>query len=170
MRKLIGIALLMLVATGCQAQHAITDNVVDLTVIPPTVATSTYTYVFSRATATGTTCPVPSTGTYTMLNDSGATSSPTYTDPAADGLKVCYVAQSKDTSTTPPSYSSPSNVAGPFTVPLNPLAPSLTATPTVNSVELVKPDLIPVPKMIPAKSIDKRMTAPILSASLRAAQ
>ena len=156
---------LMMAATGC-AQHATTLNVADLTIIPPAGATSTYVYVFSRVTVTGTTCPVPSTGTYTMLNDSAATASPTFTDPAA-GLKVCYVAQSKDTSISPAAYSFPSNAVGPLTVPANPLAPSLSAIPAVNSVEMVKPTLIPAPKAIPAKAINPQMAAPVLTAVVR---
>jgi len=153
---------LMMAATGC-AQHAMTLNAVDLTVIPPSKATSTYVYVFSRVTVTGTTCPVPSTGTYAMLNDSAATASPTYTDPAA-GLKVCYVAQSKDTSVSPAAYSAPSNVVGPLTVPSDPLAPSLSAIPAVNSAEMVKP--IPAPAMIPAKAVDKGLPSPVLTAEM----
>lgn len=170
MRKqltILAIIATLAMAAGCNAQHAITQNAVDLTVIPPPGATSTYVYVFSRVTVTGSSCPVPSTGTYTLLNDSGATASPTYTDPGATGLKVCYVAQSKDTSVSPPLYSSPSNTAGPYTVPQNPLAPSLTATPAVNSVGLVKPALGPAPTETPVKAIDRRMPAPALTAVLR---
>lgn len=149
--------------SGC-AQHAATNYVMDLTVVPPT---GSYSFVFSRVIVTGSNCPTATTGTYTMLNDATATAATNYEDNTVAGLKVCYVAQSKDTSVTPAAYSLPSNTAGPFNVPANPLAPTLSGSQTTTSAEMVKPQVRPQSKPMPVKTNGKLPT-PVLTASLRA--
>lgn len=111
---------------GCHAQVPPTNHTVTLTWTAPTTGCSSGTpcsYVLSRATiAAGGTCPTTSGTSYTPLNQSSPSTSTTYSDTTASGLVVCYIAQTEQGT----AVSVPSNVAGPFTVPANPVAPALS--------------------------------------------
>jgi hypothetical protein len=80
------------------------------------------TYVFSRATITGSACPATTGTSYTPLNQASPAAAVSFTDTTASGSTACYVAQTLQAG----AVSVPSNVAGPFTVPADPAAPSLT--------------------------------------------
>lgn len=79
------------------------------------------TYVISRATVSGSSCPATTGTNYTPLNQSAPVSGLSYTDNNVAGLNVCYIAQTLQGS----AVSQPSNVVGPFQVQAVPLAPNL---------------------------------------------
>lgn len=124
-------ALVMLVlGTGCHAQVTPTSTVVVLTWNAP-VASGSWTgcttsapctYVISRAIITASTCPSTTGTSYTPLNQTAPTSALTFTDNTIAGQTACYIAQTMQGGLT----STPSNVAGPFVVPANPVAPAIT--------------------------------------------
>jgi hypothetical protein len=124
-------------SVGCaHAQVAPTNHQVALSWTAPAAsgswagctASAPCTYVASRITlATGTTsCPAANVTTpnYAPLNTASPASTTTYTDTSASGLTTCYIVQTEQGS----AVSGPSNVAGPFVVPANPLAPSLAGS------------------------------------------
>ena len=128
--------------TACHAQLPPTTHSVALTWTAPTSpacnAAAPCTYVISRATGTST-CPAVNltTPNYAPLNSSSPVSALTFTDTAAAGLTVCYIAQTLQGG----AVSQPSNTAGPFVVPASPGAPS---TPNGTVADMVQPAL-PVP-------------------------
>jgi hypothetical protein len=135
---LFAIALAAGALTACHAQLPPTTHSVSLTWTAPTSpacnTASPCTYVISRAT--GTTCPAVNliTPNYTPLNSSSPVSALSYTDTAAAGLTVCYIAQTLQGG----AVSQPSNTAGPFVVPASPGAPS---TPNGTVADMVQPAL-----------------------------
>lgn len=146
-------------SVGCaHGQVAPTNHQVALTWTAPAASGSwagctpsaPCTYVISRITVTGSTCPAANVATpnYTPLNASSAVSTTSYNDTSASGLTACYIAQTEQGS----AVSGPSNVAGPFVVPANPLAPSLTG-----AEASVAPFVVPV----------GNAAAPVLTASIR---
>jgi hypothetical protein len=146
-------------SVGCgHAQVTPTNHQVSLSWTAPAASgswagcttASPCTYVASRITITGTTCPAVnvSTPNYTPLNSSSPVSTVTFVDTGASGLTACYIVQTEQGS----AVSQPSNVAGPFVVPGNPLAPSLTGQEAVAAP-------LPVPPGDAA--------APVLTASIR---
>jgi hypothetical protein len=108
------------------------------------------TYIISRLNVTGTTCPAANVSTlnYTPLNTSSPATTTSYNDTSASGLTACYIAQTEQGT----AVSGPSNVAGPFVVPANPLAPSLTGAEAA-----LAPPVVPVGDAV----------APVLTARLR---
>lgn len=102
-----------------------------------------YVYVMSRAAATGSTCPTPNltTPNYAPLNSTSPVSAITYSDTTATGT-VCYIVQALDSEIPTPAVSTPSNVAGPFTVPTNPSQPQqLGGSTTWTSLDQPQPAL-----------------------------
>jgi hypothetical protein len=96
-----------------------------------TCATSPCTYIISRATASGNTCPTPNitTPNYTPINQSSPAAALTLTDTGAAGTTACYIAQTIQAG----AASQPSNVAGPLTVPGTPVAPTLNGTASISA-------------------------------------
>jgi hypothetical protein len=129
---------------GCaHSQMPPTTHSVALTWTAPTSpacnAAAPCTYVLSRISVSGTTCPAVNVTTpnYSPLNSANPVSSLSYTDTAAAGLTVCFVAQTLQGG----AVSQPSNAAGPFVVLPTPGAPS---TPNGTVADLVQPPL-PMP-------------------------
>jgi hypothetical protein len=130
MKKICFVIASVFFIVGCHGQVPPTNHTVTLTWQAPATGCTTSapcTYVLSRATVSGTTCPGTSGTTYTPLNQSNPVSALTYTDSTASGLTVCYIAQTMQGG----AVSIPSNSAL-VTVPSNPLAPAL-GTPTTAS-------------------------------------
>jgi hypothetical protein len=141
--------------TACHAQVPPTSHSVDLTWTAPVPVSggvwqtpcgtatgqSPCTYILSRITAANgaTGCPVPSgTITYTPINSSSPATGLTYIDSSVSGVTVCYIAQTVQLATT----GSASNIAGPFTVPANPGAPTL-GNGTVTKLDKPQPPMPP---------------------------
>ena len=103
-------------------------------------------YILSRATvAAGTTsCPATTGSAYAPLNQGSPATGTVYSDPTATGLTVCYIAQTIQGG----AISQPSNTAGPFVVPGNPLPPVLNGS---MSASLNAPELVPDAKIQLAK-------------------
>jgi hypothetical protein len=141
MKKLL-LLLPFLALTACHAQLPPTTHSVALTWTAPASPACTTaapcTYVLSRISVSGTTCPAANVTTpnYSPLNSANPVSTLSYTDTAAAGLTVCYIAQTLQGG----AVSQPSNTAGPFVVPPTPGAPS---TPNGTVADLIQP---PVPK------------------------
>jgi hypothetical protein len=112
------------------------------------------TYVLSRATVSGASCPATTGANYTPLNQNAPVSGLSYTDNNVAGLNVCYIAQTLQGS----AVSQPSNVVGPFQVQAVPLAPNLNQ-PTQSEVT--------APPLKPAAGNQMAMLpAPVLTAKL----
>lgn len=134
MRRIIVVSLFILVAlvmvNGCHAQVAPTNTVVVLTWTQPSpsgswsgcTASSPCTYVISRASSVAGACPATTGTNYTPLNQSSPASGLTYTDMSVSGSTLCYIAQTLQSGLV----SMPSNTAGPFVIPANPVAPAIT--------------------------------------------
>lgn len=112
-------------ALGCHGQLPPTNRVVNLSWSTPAAGSGwagcgsgqpVCTYVISRAPASGGICPATTGTAYTPLNASSPATGLTYTDAAAGGLTVCYVAQTLQSG----AVSIASNSTGPLTVPGNP--------------------------------------------------
>jgi len=124
---------LALATVGCaHSQVPPTVHSVTITITPP-AGVSGATYVISRAA--GSTCPSSAATNYTPLNQSAPTSGTSYVDMAAAGLSVCYIAQTVEGG----AVSGPSNVAGPFVVPANPIAPAINGQSAKSEAPAVQP-------------------------------
>lgn len=136
MRKLIGIAIGLMLAAGCHAQipPASTKSAV-LTWSAPQAVTGGWqgcttanpcVYAVYRAITTGSTCPATGSAQWSELTTASTRPSAlTYTDTTAAGLNVCYAVETVQASLN----SGPSNTVN-LTVPGVPGAPQL-GTPTI---------------------------------------
>lgn len=120
-------------SVGCaHAQVAPTNHQVALSWTAPAAsgswagctASAPCTYVVSRFTGPACAAVNPTSPNYTPLNAASPVSATNFTDTSASGLTTCYIVQTEQGT----AVSGPSNVAGPFVVPANPLAPSLAGS------------------------------------------
>jgi hypothetical protein len=133
MKRIFLLTAAMLALAGCHAVSQVPPSA------PPTASITwtapaanggaAYTYVVSRATATGTTCPVTTGTAYTPLNQTTPTTALNYTDSTVtSGSSYCYIAQTLQSGLVS-APSSPSAVLTVPTVPGPPTAPAVTAQP-----------------------------------------
>jgi hypothetical protein len=141
--SLLPLCVIVLISAGCHGQVPPTNHTVSLTWTAPSASggwagctvAAPCTYVISRVTVTGSSCPSTTGTNYTPINQSNPATTTSLTDSSASGLTVCYIAQTLQGS----AVSNPSNTAGPLTVPPNPLAPSLNDG-TVSEAKPLEPN------------------------------
>jgi hypothetical protein len=151
-RAAIYLGILILATQGCKSQIIPPTNhtfTVQVTTGPCTAAqnSSQCGYVFSEAVAVNGICPPTTSAAWIQLNTTPAVQPSTgvaqFTDNSAAGKTVCGLAQTVTAfGTGQQGVSLASNMAGPYVVPANPLAPNVNGT-QANEIKPVLPMLTP---------------------------
>ena len=125
------IAVFAVIATGCHGQLPVTQHTVTLTVTSNIPAGSTF--VASKAVLSAGTpsCPAPTGSNYTPINASSPSTTGTFVDVTSAGQTVCEVMQLLSGGATSPA----SKTVGPYVVPANPTAPTISGQTAMNQPE-----------------------------------
>lgn len=158
--RLFPFILVFSVVAGCHAQMPLTSAHVNLTWAVPAASgswagcttASPCTYVLSRAMLAFSTaaCPATTGTAYAPINTSAPATGTSYSDGTAQELTVRYIAQTEQGNLV----SVPSNSAGPFIVPPNPGAPTISGAPQVANSHPLVPNITgraPTPMARPSR-------------------